>query len=94
MDQWSNHRNEAGLECERIPKGADQIQAIASSDATVSLLDSQFAGERSFTEPSGRMVSFKACYTATCLFCNGPACPDNFSSDSSSVSQMRRIHAL
>ena len=31
-------------------KGADQIQGIAILDATVSLLNAQFAGERSFTE--------------------------------------------
>jgi hypothetical protein len=34
-------------------KDADQIQAIAFLDVTVSLLDFEVGSERSFTEPSG-----------------------------------------
>jgi hypothetical protein len=55
MDQWSITGMKAGFgKCERILKDADQIEAIAFLAATASLLDSQFGGERSFTEPSGR----------------------------------------
>jgi hypothetical protein len=51
-------------------KGADQIQAIAISDATVSLLDAEFAGERSFTEPSGQSFSVSVVYTTSCFIFN------------------------
>jgi hypothetical protein len=45
-------------------KGADQIQAVAILDATVSLLDEKFAGERSFTEPSGQVISKSITYSS------------------------------
>jgi hypothetical protein len=56
-------------------KGVDQIQAIAILGATVSLLDSWFESERSFTEPSGQCFRERNATPPPCSSPNGSTAP-------------------
>ena len=57
---WIGGREGLGLASVNESKDVDQIQAIAFLDASLSLLDSSFGSERSFTEPSGPLLNVSA----------------------------------